>query len=559
MTEQNPHEKSLEELQQEFGKARSDRNNARDKLRDALDAHGEIKRISEHLREKKARLEGERANIRSVLRSLDERISKAEKRLAGIAEAGERLQVEGEVRELGLQRERNRAELKENDTLRKQVDGKVKEAAGELREAADKVGSARTHLGETRGKVPAAGSEVIRKAASLPLKGIKGMGARIFDKLGLSGALSVAYIFAVIIGLGGDLIYYAGNGVDIFHYARPEDFFLSGYKLLIIPVSVIVVLWLVLTAVKLVLQALAVYGFPVFTEKAALLFPGLITWLATPMTLAFTIVLIVPVAAYASAFTQQWQQSPKDGISVVLEDPFEYAHKLAWIGSNSRYAFFCADPGRCGDDQKDILIIPLDRIVCINESGNENVNNCRKPKASMEIEFKQNEEIRDMLDRLIGTLESHNRILPVTENELYSYVEGTMNCAAGRLVVSDFILFENDRSELREQAAGKVDDFLKRSKNPPDFMVFGFASPDGHRGENEELAGERACKVAHEVCAKVDQDHGYFEYAAKSDDNCGCRRVRINTDVGEDHFINGVANSRSAVIAACDDTPSDQV
>ena len=64
--------------------------------------------------------------------------------------------------------------------------------------------------------------------------------------------------------------------------------------------------------------------------------------------------------------------------------------------------------------------------------------------------------------------------------------------------------------------------------------------------------------VANVVCAVVNQDYGIFEHQAKTTGSCGCPEVRIIADRGEEHFINGIANSRSAVIAACSEVAFDQ-
>ena len=520
-------------------------------MRHAQDAHREKKRNSENLTGEKARLEGKRSAIRSELKDLEKRISEAEKSRADVVEEQEKRQSGDELRELQKRRERSRSDLTEYDSRLTELDKKIGDAVNEVREAETNVNTARAALRETQDEVLASARAVIKEATQNTLwEKIRNSGARLFDKLGLSGTLTIGYVLAVITGLIGDFIYFGNNGVNIFHYAQPEDFFLSGYKLLFIPVAGILVLWLILAVIKSVPEKMADYGLPALTERMALYFPRLIDGLATPMAFVLLIYVTGPLTAYAVVHIQQWQQSAGDRVSIVLEDPFEYAGQLAWIGSNSRYAFFRPVTSQ-SHGETGVMIVPFDRIACIRDGKTDTGNHCRTPKQSTEVEFKQNEEIKALFERLMDTGQGNYRIPPVTESEVQSYVANAMDCDAGRPDMSDFILFENDKSDLRAQAYHKMDVFLEKDHHSSKPTVFGFASADGRRGENMELAGERACTVANVVCAVVNQDYGYFARQARTVGNCGCPEVRIIADKGEDHFINGVANSRSAVIAAC--------
>ena len=528
-------------------------------MQNAVDDHGIKKRKLDQLLEEKVRLEGERSKRQSQLDRLKTRISKAENREADAAGEQEKLQIEAEIRELEEKQRQIQGEQDIYSSELKDCAGKIEVAAKQERDAKARIDPARGALRETQEKVLGTARAVVKEAARNRLwEKIEAVVTRLFDKLGLSGTLTIGYIFAVITGLAGDFIYYLNNGVNIFHYAQPEDFFLSGYKLLAIPVAGILALWLILTILKRLPEKLADHGFPAFTERMALYFPRLIDGLATPVALVLMIYITGPLTAYAVGQFQQWQQSRSGGVAIVLEDPYEYADKLTWVGSNSRYAFFRPDPAQ-NQEENGIIIIPFDRIACIKDGSTDSGGNCRNPGKSMEIEFRQNEELKGLFGRLIETLDRNHRIPQVTESELHSYVEETMNCGTGQLVTSGLILFGNDKSDLRAQAFYEIDSFLNDTAPPPNTMVFGFASPDGLRGENEKLAGERACEVANMICAVINQDHGYIDYQAELTGNCGCSGVGTIADKGEDHFINGVANSRSAVVAACSEVPFEQV
>lgn len=524
-------------------------------MRNAVDDHALTKRRLDRLLEEKVRLEGEHGNRQSQLDRLKTRISKAENREADVAGEQEKLQIEAEIRELEEKQRQIQGEQDIYSSDLKDCAEKIEKAAKQERDAKARINPARTALLDTQAKVLGTARAVIKEAARNTLwEKIGGVVTRLFDKLGLSGTLTVGYIFAVITGLAVDFIYYGNNGVNIFHYAQPEDFFLSGYKLLFIPVAGILALWLILTILKRVPEKLADYGFPAFTERMALYFPGLIEGLATPVALVLMIYITGPVTAYAVVQFQHWQQSTSGGVTLVLEDPYEYADKLTWVGSNSRYAFFRPDPAP-DPHESGIMIIPNDRIACIRDGSTDTGNNCSNPGKSLEIEFSQHEEIKGLFGRLIETLDRNQRIPQVTERELHASVEQKMGCKTDRLRMSGLILFGNNRSDLRAQAYYEIDSFLNDKATPPDSTVFGFASPDGGRGGNKELARERACKVANMVCAVINQDVGH---PAETGDPCGCQRVSVIVEKGEDHFINGIANSRSAVIAACSEVPFDQ-
>ena len=549
----------MEELKADFDEARSNRKEAENTLQNAVDDHSLKKRKSDQLLEEKARLEGEHGKKQSQLDRLKTRISKAENREAAVAGEQEKLQIEAEIRGLEEKQRQIQGELDIYSSELKDHAEKIEKARKQERDAKARIDPARAALRDTREIVLDAAKAVIKEATRNTLwKKIEDAVTRLFNKLELPGTLTVGYIFAVITGLAGDFIYYGNNGVNIFHYAQPEDFFLSGYKLLFIPVAGILVLWLILTFLKRVPEKLADYGFPAVTERMALYFPGLIDRLATPIALVLMIYITGPLTAYAVVQFQQWQQSTSDGVAIVLEDPYEYADKLNWVGSNSRYAFFRPAPGQ-NQEENGIVIIPFDRIACISDGSTDSGSNCRNPGKNMEIEFRQNEEIKGLFERLIETLDRNHRIPQVTEFELHASVEQKMGCKTNQLRMSGLILFGNDKSDLRAQAYYEIDSFLNDKEPPRTTTVFGFASPDGDRGGNKELARERACKVANTVCAVIDQDQGYFEYQAETIDKCGCPKVGVIVEQGEDHFINGIANSRSAVIAACSEVPFDQV
>lgn len=121
--------------------------------------------------------------------------------------------------------------------------------------------------------------------------------------------------------------------------------------------------------------------------------------------------------------------------------------------------------------------------------------------------------------------------------EIGRYLEGEKVSCDGRWAISRPVLF---RPDVGDEVADEVDErtirhFLKRPalRKVKKLHVLGFASADGPREINDELAWQRAGTVAEAI-----------------------RRRRPTLEVekyglGEDHLTEGVASSRSARIVAC--------
>ena len=155
---------------------------------------------------------------------------------------------------------------------------------------------------------------------------------------------------------------------------------------------------------------------------------------------------------------------------------------------------------------------------------------------SLKLELENNPQV----DRLIRAVETRSPQYPVTEQRLTSYLAEKTACDNAGLDMSDFILFGRTKFQLEGAAKGQVAEFMKRNGQIKKLWVFGFASPDGEDGRNKGLAKVRAKAVRNEIKT----GHSYSgDIAVKP--------------IGEDHPINGIANSRSVVIAACWATPGE--
>lgn len=154
----------------------------------------------------------------------------------------------------------------------------------------------------------------------------------------------------------------------------------------------------------------------------------------------------------------------------------------------------------------------------------------------LKLELQNNPQV----DRLIRAVETRSPQYPVTEQRLASYIAGKTACGKARFEMSDFIRFGWKKSKLDEAAKKQIAGFMERNRQARKLWVFGFTSPDGKEGHNKELAKKRVQAVVD----KIKTEHSYHG--------------DISTNpIGENHPINGVADSRSVVIAACRGQPDE--
>ena len=133
-----------------------------------------------------------------------------------------------------------------------------------------------------------------------------------------------------------------------------------------------------------------------------------------------------------------------------------------------------------------------------------------------------------------------------------------------RLTLSDVIRFPIGTSSLEGAAPDRIDNFLCRvGDRATGWRIFGFASGEGGKDMNQKLSRQRACQVSKYICEKRDCescgiDCGKLPEGGEAEvaHTCAVPDGNPKSDLfihplGEEHFINGVADSRSAVIAAC--------
>jgi len=146
-------------------------------------------------------------------------------------------------------------------------------------------------------------------------------------------------------------------------------------------------------------------------------------------------------------------------------------------------------------------------------------------------------------------------------------VKKHLECAKDEdLSVSGLMRFGGGKHSLDEAAKDRIDKFVARlDKQTSKWGVFGFASEEGNAEQNRKLSWQRACEVKRYICKKrgcSSCDAGCKTYLKdkslkmEAEHKCTGASGDRKTDfpiicLGEEHFINGVADSRSVAIAAC--------
>ena len=178
------------------------------------------------------------------------------------------------------------------------------------------------------------------------------------------------------------------------------------------------------------------------------------------------------------------------------------------------------------------------------------LNNVVKTLSEVDVEIdpENNPWINEIINELHNVIE-----MLVTDTDLRTEIEEDMVCGNGeKLYVSDYIRFAGGASFIVDSERDKIKNFICHvGAHATKWSVFGYASEPGSRSSNLELSRERACKVTKHLCNILELDCKRNEPdKMKNEKKCGDKSVQI-FEKGEAHFINGVANSRSAVIAAC--------
>lgn len=353
---------------------------------------------------------------------------------------------------------------------------------------------------------------------------------------------SVGYLGIAGIGFLYERSFYKKFDINVSGYFQASDFLLPNFQILS-----------VLCDFLLFVIALIVLSFiPFFQlrhDRGLVEIAKRCYRRATKLSTTLSIVLIafvlcVPAAFYrASANVDKILNKTNNVLTLVASSPLEGCYKPEQIGSNSTYVFFY-----CGSSEgsTNVMIIPQNSIVwTIGE------NQDRSPVTTLTVfegailkELEDGIGLGDVTISLdknpwISELIQKIRTIQVldTERWMKKEIASIISCSESDLIVSGPLLFRVNETELDEKdlkmTRNEVTQFLQEVPGG-NLYVVGFASDDGNQADNKQLSCERAITVK-----KLYKDE-----------------FKLNTKVlpiglDENHFTNGVANSRSARFAAC--------
>ena len=227
------------------------------------------------------------------------------------------------------------------------------------------------------------------------------------------------------------------------------------------------------------------------------------------------------------------------------------ADKLIRIGSNSSYVFLkYKDTGLGENNVPPLLVVPLSQIAYISENQNGNGQDDGLGMTDFEKEILKHVKRIDGKMKPQPLIERHEHEDYVTEKLLRPYIVKEMKCSESEVQISGFIRFGRDEPDPKSASSYFNNDPSDRRtiqkfaaewrKTAKKWKVFGFASLDGAENMNRDLSKKRATAAQVELCSVL---------GLKSKPDCD---EKITTAKGgEDHPINGVANSRSAIVAVC--------
>lgn len=569
--------------------ARKARKTAKAELRTAREKLKRIEKALATLEAEKRRVQKQHQENEAALQQLDEQLQKRRLEKDVIAEQvqrqnemidairgaegrkDEQARAESRLTTLNiqldhLQKKIDWLEIRIRETQEKQdeiddrlqeLDDKIKEKSEGKKSAKKKVESKKEDLYRKRVAVADEVRAVKAKVVVDPLTHLRAWIRELNGLLQAFGAAGLFYAYTLMAGLVHEWWFYSFNGLRVTDYTILFDF------LLILPV-----LSGVISTIAIILLGRGILLVPKISEYVAL---GLCAPLvALPVLRRFVIGLGVVglslmgpiVVGYCKynvekpcetcRILRDIDPGSRTPVTVLTDPPLRKAGDLVLVGSNSNYMFFKSS-SKAGDDSSGVKAVPLTRIVCVGKDGCEAM--ATEPSGYSDY---------------------------IAERLLPQFISEQMRCEEGtRLIISDFIRFVNDeprsrrpvcpadalsavgsgdgnaeqnaldvfyREKIRPKVQKIVDDFSKES--PTRWTVFGFASPDGEERENACLSKNRAQLVIDEMCPP--QGKGTSEPVTDSSEK---RKKRCaDTQVlyfGERHPINGISNSRSAVIAAC--------
>ncbi|MDE0156943.1 MAG: hypothetical protein OXS28_15265 [Gammaproteobacteria bacterium] len=200
---------------------------------------------------------------------------------------------------------------------------------------------------------------------------------------------------------------------------------------------------------------------------------------------------------------------------------------------------------------------------CVTDAGKNRGSDSKSPACDVIVTLEEPLWVNNLVKALHGVVEFY-AIDPAIRSDIKEHLK----CDNGKhLSVSGLIRFSGGEHSLDGAAKDSIGSFVTRiDRRASRWGVFGFASEAGDAEENRQLSWQRACAVKEHIC-KNDADSSLCKLDCETypKDRSGRTATRLQClpvegdektyplicFLGEQHFINGVADSRSVVIAAC--------
>jgi len=235
--------------------------------------------------------------------------------------------------------------------------------------------------------------------------------------------------------------------------------------------------------------------------------------------------------------TEENGARPGDDDGVAGTVAFAIFHRYVFDPIWDRLEFLCdSDLDESQEQPADVTVVPISRVLCMYEDhegrsgrGPETCGPPQPPVVGIPVFTGGRTNIWVM------GVPSEVRMRMDYEWRVKEEI-ATRLCNGGEAVVSEPVVFKRGASTLTH--AQRVQEAIEEFLNEPELQgvklhVLGFASGDGNRRYNEDLAARRAEAVAAEV-RELDGD-----------------RMVEEVSWGENHLTNGVANSRSVRLVGC--------
>lgn len=491
-----------------------------------------------------------------------------------------------EERQLGKEPDRNRASL---DALKNTIadkEQKENETRTRLREAY-------RNLAEKKWAVTKKASALNRKAVSIILKTVKDVIIEACKNLPPFKTVGLSYGSFAVGGNGYQAAFSLSNDVNSFKGAGLSDILLPISLLPLAAILAVILMVSVVTA--LILAGLVCLPIPGYAERLAGFFQWAFrhTWLKAVLSIGFVIFsVLVGVGEISSSPPERI----KDKVTIETVPPAELNGEYFRVNANSTYLFLQSlDP-----NDTSIKRVPVSQIAYITVNDGEREPGPASPvHALLERIEKEHEALRhghagyavkdhkhknndpgdhthdayaaknhnhkavdpgghkhaayavknhdhnyapaDHKHKPNGPGASHEHANYITEDLLRTRINEEMACEGGEEArMSGFIRFNRGSANLDDFDANskEIENFASKRGQATKWRVFGFASPDGEQRVNKGLSQKRAQAVEKVLCGQL---------------GCsGTSGTKVEMKgFSEDHPINGIANSRSAIIAVC--------